>query len=110
MCREKFKPVLLTTVDAQYIRIIVTCNFLRFSWKFKMHNVGLQVLKSNVLNYSFMLWFNNKLLHASILLVFVGVDFNHESGLPQGPAFLLLCRHDLPRLHLLWVDCTGAIP
>lgn len=44
------------------------------------------------------------------LSVCLGVNFNHESSLPQSAAFLLLCRHDLPRLHLLWVDCTGTIP
>lgn len=49
---------------------------------------------------------NNPCVHT----LCVGIDFNHESSLPQSPAFLLLRRHDLPRLHLLWLDCTGTIP
>lgn len=45
-----------------------------------------------------------------LLPVCLGVNFNHEGSLPQSPAFLLLRWHDLPRLHLLWVDCVGTIP
>lgn len=50
-------------------------------------------------------------LHPHInLLSSVGADPNHEGSLSEGPAFLLLCWHDLPRLYFLWMDCTGAVP
>lgn len=42
----------------------------------------------------------------SILIIFIvlGPDFNHESSIPQSFTFLLLCWHDLPRLHVLRMD------
>ena len=40
----------------------------------------------------------------------LGLDFNHESSIPQSTAFLLLCWHDLPRLYVLWMDRSRAIP
>lgn len=47
---------------------------------------------------------------AELVPVCLGVNFNHEGSLPQSPAFLLLRRHDLPRLHLLRLDCAGTVP
>lgn len=44
------------------------------------------------------------------LCVFAGAHFNHEGGLPQSAAFLLLRRHDLHGLHLLRLDCARAVP
>lgn len=40
----------------------------------------------------------------------LGPDPYDEGGLPQGAAFLLLRGHDLPGLHLLWLDRFGAVP
>ena len=46
----------------------------------------------------------------SPLLVSQGPDPHDEGGFPEGTALLLLCRHDVPGLHVLRLDCTGAIP
>ena len=40
----------------------------------------------------------------------LGPDPHDEGGFPEGTALLLLCRHDIPGLHLLWMDRTGPVP
>lgn len=57
--------------------------------------------------WTFSVWINCSM--SPNLSVCLGVNFDHESSLSQSPALLLLCRYDLPGLHILRLDRPGPV-